>query len=91
MAEKKLKKAVALRYEGSKGKAPKVTAKGKGIVAERIIELANESDIPIAQDPDLVGSLIQLDLEEEVPEELYVAVAEILAFAYNMNKKLKDR
>ena len=89
MADKELKKAVALKYDTEKGSATKVSAKGHGMVAETIIELAREEGIPISEDPDLVSSLVKLDLEYEVPRELYMAVAEILAFAYGLNKKMR--
>ena len=88
---KKLRKAVALKYEPGKNNAPRVTAKGKGLLAERIIELAREQGVPITEDPDLVGALIQLDFDEEIPPDLYKAVAEILAFAYRMNRLKGDR
>ena len=84
----RLKKAVALKYESLKDRAPKVTAKGAGPIAERIIELARQEGIPIKEDPDLVGALAQLDFYEEIPPELYMAVAEILAFAYRLNHKM---
>lgn len=86
----KLKKAVALKYEPDKDSAPRVTAKGKGLVAQRIMEIAREGGIPISEDPDLVGALIQLDFDEEIPQELYKAVAEILAFAYRLNRRMKE-
>jgi flagellar biosynthesis protein len=82
----KLRKAVALKYEPGKDKAPRVTAKGKGLLAERIIKIAREQGIPVSEDPDIVGALIQLDFDEEIPTELYKAVAEILAFAYRLNR-----
>lgn len=88
---KRLLKAVALKYDPIKDGAPKVTAKGKGQIAERIIELAKKEGVPISEDPDLVGALIQLDFDEEIPPELYKAVAEILAFAYRMNRRMKER
>ncbi len=91
MKETNRKRAVALHYEAGQDRAPRVTAKGAGQVAEKIIELARGEDIPISEDPDLVSALIQLDFYEEVPPELYRAVAEILAFAYRVNQKLKDR
>lgn len=84
----KLKKAIALRYDPSRDTAPRVTAKGRGALAERIIELARKEGVPISEDPDLVASLIQLDFDEEIPPELYKAVAEILAFAYRMNRRM---
>jgi flagellar biosynthesis protein len=87
---KKLRKAVALKYEPGRASAPKVTAKGSGRVAERIIEVAEKEGIPLQEDPDMVGALMQLDFEEEVPPELYHAVAEILAFAYGMNRRLME-
>lgn len=90
MADNKLKKAVALKYDRTKDSAPRLSAKGTGHVAERIIELARQEGIPISEDPDLVGALVQLDFYEEIPPELYRAVAEILAFAYRMNKKMID-
>jgi flagellar biosynthesis protein len=59
-------------------------AKGVGTLAERIIQLAREHNIPIKEDPDLVELLVQLDLEQEIPPELYKVVAEILAFVYSL-------
>lgn len=88
MTETRVKKAVALKYERSKDRAPRVTAKGARKIAERIIELAREKGIPITEDPDLVGALMKLDLQEQIPEELYKVVAEILAFAYRINRKM---
>jgi len=74
---------VALQYDGSS--APRVTAKGRGEIAERILALAQENDIPLHEDPDLVTLLSQLDLGMEIPTNLYVAVAEVLAFTYMMS------
>ena len=85
MAKKYTKKAVAIQYDRSKDSAPKVTAKGKGKVAHKIIELAKEHDIPIKNDPDLIEVLSSLEINEEIPSEIYVAVAELLAFVYSMN------
>ena len=78
-------------YEAGKDRAPKVTAKGAGQVAQKLIELARAENIPISEDADLVSALIQLDFYQEIPPELYRAVAEILAFAYRVNQKLKNR
>ncbi len=75
--------AVALEYDGSS--APRVTAKGRGEIAQRILALAEENDIPLHEDPDLVTLLSQLDLGMEIPANLYVAVAEVLAFTYMMS------
>lgn len=87
MARKPIKKAVALTYDKQKDDAPKVTAKGKGPVAEKIIEIARQHDIPVKDDPDLIEILSTLDIDEEIPPEIYVAVAELLAFVYSMNSK----
>lgn len=88
MTNNRVKKAVALKYERLKDRAPRVTAKGARKIAERIIELAREKGIPITEDPDLVCALMKLDLQEQIPEELYKVVAEILAFAYRINRKM---
>ena len=88
MAEKgKRKQAVALRYRPDKDTAPRVAAKGSGLIAEKIIELAREHGIPVKDDPDLLEVLSKLDIEEEVPPTVYVAVAELLAFVYSLNRK----
>lgn len=70
--------AVALHYDHQN--APRVTAKGKGKVAERIIETAQASHVPLQEDPILAQALSTVPLEEEIPEELYKAVAEVLGF-----------
>ncbi|MBB5021703.1 EscU/YscU/HrcU family type III secretion system export apparatus switch protein [Desulfurispira natronophila] len=78
------KKAVALKYK-DRDRAPVVTAKGQAKIAEAIIEKANEHDIAIYEDPDLVVALSTLEIDQEIPEELYQAVAEVLAFLYKQN------
>jgi flagellar biosynthesis protein len=83
-------KAIALKYNKGIDKAPRVTAKGKGYIAQKIIGLAKEHDIPIKEDPDLVHVLSELDLQEEIPPELYMVVAELLAFVYRMNQQKGD-
>lgn len=83
------KKAIALRYIQSDN-APKVTAKGANEIAEKIIELAKENNIPIQEDKDLVEVLYTLDIGYEIPEELYTVVAELLAFVYLANKNYKN-
>ena len=75
-----LRTAVALHYDGDN--APTVTAKGKGVLAEQIIELAKQHGIPLQEDPGLVALLAQIELGSEIPEALYRAVAEVIAFAY---------
>lgn len=78
--------AVALKYNATTDKAPQITAKGHGTVAEKIIALAQEHGVPIREDPDLVQVLSQLDLQQEIPPTLYQVVAELLAFVYRLNQ-----
>ncbi len=85
------RKAVALKYERGRDAAPKVTAKGRGAVADKILALAREHGIPIEKDTTLMEALYRLDLNEQIPEELYQIVAEILAFIYRMNALKKGR
>ncbi len=87
MKKKPVKEAVALTYDREKQSAPKVAAKGKGRIAQKIIDIARQHDIPIKDDPDLIEVLSTLDIDEEIPPELYVAVAELLAFIYSANKE----
>ncbi len=82
------KRAVALKYEMGHDVAPKVIAKGKGLIAEKIIEIAQEHGVPLYEDKELSQVLAALDLEMEIPTELFRAVAEVLAFIYRMNKKI---
>ena len=82
-------KAVALRYERTQDAAPRVVAKGRGHMAETIMAVARQHNVPIHEDPNLVEVLEALDLNLEIPSELYRAVAEVLAFVYRLNGKLK--
>jgi flagellar biosynthesis protein len=77
-----VKKAVALRYSPESSTAPVLTAKGKGRVAEEIIRRAREHGVPIQEDASLVEVLSKLDLDQEIPTELYQLVAEVLSFIY---------
>ncbi|KGX88463.1 EscU/YscU/HrcU family type III secretion system export apparatus switch protein [Pontibacillus litoralis] len=88
MTEKhKRKEVVALQYDGDEQCAPKVIAKGKGRTADTILELAQESGIPVQEDPTLVKLLGELDINETIPEDLYHAVAEVFAFIYQLDKR----
>jgi len=78
--------AAAIKYDGVGDGAPKVTARGRGMIAEKIIALAEENNIPIKNDPDLIQVLSKLKVGAEIPVELYRAVAEILAFVYSLNE-----
>jgi len=80
-------KAAALKYRSGVDAAPTIVAKGKGYVAERILALAREHNIPIREDRNMVEILSSLSLYEEIPVELYKAVAEILAFIYKTSGK----
>ncbi len=82
-----IKKAVALRYDFERENAPRIIGTGSGKLAERLIELAREHDIPIQEDSDLVEILSRLNLNEEIPPSTYIIVSEILAFIYRTNEK----
>jgi flagellar biosynthesis protein len=82
------KKAAALRYEPG-GSAPKVTASGQGLIAEKILEEAAKAGIPVREDKALAEALAGLQLGSEVPEDLWVAVAQALAWAYRLDLKAK--
>ncbi len=75
-------KACALTYDGSG--VPRLTAKGEGDIAQQIIEIAEQHWIPLFENPLLVDLLSQLELQQEIPENLYKAVAHILSFAYSL-------
>ena len=80
------KLAVSLQYKKGKNAAPKITAKGQGWVAENIIKMAQEKNIPIREDKDLLHLLSEIDVGQEVPESLYKVVAELLAWVYQLNQ-----
>lgn len=82
-------RAAALRYRGEG--APELVAKGDGAVAERIEAIAREHDVPLVQDAQLTNLLCQLPLGDEIPPQLYVAVAEVLAYVYRLNDAVDDR
>ncbi|WP_293264161.1 EscU/YscU/HrcU family type III secretion system export apparatus switch protein [Neptunomonas sp.] len=87
MNKEKKTTAVALKYNHGTSSAPTVVAKGKGDIAQQIIALADEHDIHIHQSPELLEVLIRLEIGEEIPEALYKAIAEVIAFAYNLKNK----
>lgn len=78
-----LKSAVALAYRQSDA-APRVVAKGRGLVAEKIISRAQEHGVYVHESPELVSLLMQIDLDQRIPPELYIAVAELLAWIYRL-------
>lgn len=80
--------AVALQYDGKN--APKVTAKGEGFTAQQILAIAEQHGIPLQTEPELARILAQVPLGEEIPQQLYIAVAEVIAFAYFIAGKTPD-
>lgn len=91
--EKKRKQAIAIQYNPDEV-APKILASGTGIIADKIIEKAKSSDVPLYKDNKLANTLSKLDIGEYIPPELYSIVAEILVFGDNLDKikgKIHDR
>ena len=84
--ESRLPLAVALQYDG--GQAPRVTASGRDEIAEQIIRLAREHGIPMQENEPLATLLSQVELGEQIPEALYLAVAQVIAFAYHLSGRL---
>lgn len=80
--------AVALHYSGSG--APRVVAKGGGLIADNIIATARAHGVPLDEDAALAGALARVDLGQEIPHELYIAVAQVLAFAWAIGKKIDN-
>jgi flagellar biosynthesis protein len=85
------RRATALRFDPAAGGAPRVVASGAGLIAERILELARDEGIPVREEPALVEALSRLELEQEIPPELYIAVAEVLVWAYGLEGRAPDR
>lgn len=81
------RQAVALRYKPGEDSAPKVAAKGKGYLAEKILEMARAHKVPIREDKNLIQILSRLELEQEIPPEVYRVVAEILSFIYRLSQR----
>jgi len=86
----KRKRAAALSYDQQAHDPPRVSALGKGKIAESIIAKAEEHDVPIIEDPSLVELLSALNINETIPEELYEAVAEVFAFVYRLDQQNKS-
>lgn len=87
MKKKIPKKAAALGYQHGQQSAPRVIAKGRGKIAEKIVTLANEHQVPLVEDRNLVELLEALDVDTQIPAELYQAVAEVLVFIYQLNQE----
>ena len=81
------RQVVALRYRPEHDNAPSVVAKGQGVIAEQILQLAEQHNIPVRQDKNLLTVLSQLELDQEIPPEVYRVVAELMAFIYQLASK----
>lgn len=86
MEKKKNRQAIALEYDPSTDRAPKVIASGRGVLADKIIEKAKETKVPVHKDSKLADTLGRLEIGQEIPPELYEVVAEILVFVDAMDK-----
>lgn len=91
MKKNNLQKAVALGYDIQTDSAPKVMAKGSGALANNIIKIAQENNIPIKKDEDLIELLSAIDIDKEIPDSMYKAVAEIFAFIYDLTKNEREK
>lgn len=89
--EKNIKKAAALKYDITSDNAPKVIAKGKGDIAKNIIKIAEKNKLPIKKDEDLIELLTKIDIDKEIPDNMYKAVSEIFSFIYHMTKKNEEK
>ena len=78
--------ATALKYDPQSDQAPRVIASGEGKIAEQILSLAKQYDVPVYDDPELAAALSMVNLEEEIPPELYQVVAQVLAYIYRVAK-----
>lgn len=87
MEKKEIKKASALAYTPGEDSAPKVIASGKGVLAEKILEVAKEVKIPVVQDAHLAETLDKLRVGSEIPVELYEVVAEVLSFISRVDEE----
>ncbi len=81
-----MKSAVALTY-GQTDSAPRVVAKGRGIIADQIIQQAREHGVYVHESPELVSLLLQVDLDQRIPPQLYLAVSELLAWIYRLESR----
>jgi flagellar biosynthesis protein len=85
------KSAIAIRYDVDKDKAPLIIASGRGLVADEILRIAEDNKIPLYEDPELAKLLAKLELDTEIPPELYTLVAEVLFFVYKLDRMAEKR
>ncbi len=90
-ADKPRKEAVAIRYDDKKDKAPRVVAKGAGFIADQIVAAAKKHTVPVFQNRTLTAMLMAVELDREIPPDLYKAVAEVLAHVYRLDQKRRKR
>ena len=91
LSEEQEQKAVAVRSDVEKDRAPRVTAKGRSLVADRILAEAKKNGIPVYQNKSLVNMLMALEIDREIPPELYRTIAEVLAHVYRIDRHMGDR
>lgn len=91
MTDPTRKKAVAIHYDQNKDSAPRIVAGGRGAIAEQILSLASEHDVPLHEDRALVETLLAFDIGKEIPPDLYQVVAEVLAFVQRIDKRERDK
>ena len=91
MEKEPIKKAAALKYDMEHDSAPTVIAKGQGETAKNIIKIAEANNLPIKKDEDLVELLSKIDIDQEIPTNMYKAVAEVFSFIYSMSNKHKQQ
>ncbi len=84
-------KAIAIKYDVKKDRAPRIVATGKASVAEEILRIAEENQVPFYEDKTLAEMLSKLEFDSEVPAELYAIIAEVLAFVYQLDKLAKKK
>jgi len=85
------KSAIAIRYDIDRDKAPLIIASGRGPIADEILRIAEDNKIPLYEDPELAKLLTKLELDTEIPPELYTLVAEVLFFVYKLDRMAEKR
>lgn len=88
--DEKRKDAIALKYQSKFDTAPKVVAKGKGLIADKIVSRAKDFGVPIQEEPSIVEVLSNLEINQQIPKDLYNVVAEVFAFIYRADKQIKN-
>jgi len=84
------KKVAAISYDPAKDRAPQLVAAGRGLIAEKILEVARAFDVPVREDRNLVHLLEALEIDSDIPEELYRVVAEVLVYIYKLDSEFEE-